>query len=66
MNAPLIKAAEDLLLSLKDQKDLPDEIKIAYYNLVQVLIEIRAKEISKAIEDLQFQTFLQTIGIQKK
>lgn len=64
MSAALIMSVERLLIALKDH-DLSPQAYYAYYNIVQILIEMRTKEIQSALEDVEFQIFLSNLGVVK-
>lgn len=62
----LIKRAEDLIIAMKGFQHPTKEIENAYYDLMEILVDIRIKQSADAMLDLEFQLFLSRVGISKK
>ena len=62
----LIKRAEDLIIAMKGHPFATKEIENAYYDLMEILVDIRIKQSADAMLDLEFQLFLSRVGITKK
>jgi hypothetical protein len=66
MNLELIKRCEDLLIAMKGHTFATKEIENAYYDLMELLVDIKIKQEAEAMLDLDFQLFLNRAGISKK
>ena len=61
----LIKRCEELLIALKAYSFQSKEIENAYYDLMEMLVEIKIRQEAEAMLDLEFQLFLSRAGIKK-
>ena len=62
----LIKRCEDLLIAMKGHSFATKEVENAYYDLMELMIDIKIKQEADAMLDLDFQLFLNRSGISKK